>query len=76
MSDHGGQINYGINVPLYPCDRGVPGATVRGWHHFQAGPTGAVVCILCGRPAATTYTGSGANAAAPGADGGAEVTGL
>lgn len=37
------------NAGQYPCDRGTPGnVSSRGWHNFQAGPTGAVVCTLCG----------------------------
>lgn len=32
---------------MYPCDRGMSWMD-RGYHHFQAGPTGIVCCVYCG----------------------------
>jgi hypothetical protein len=37
-----------IEIPLYPCDRGVPGGMDRGYHHFLASAYG-VVCTYCGK---------------------------
>lgn len=39
-----------VNIPQYPCDRGDPSNVVmRGWHRFEAGASGVVVCIYCGQ---------------------------
>lgn len=40
-------------IQQYPCDMGIPGnALGRGYHHFEAGPTGVICCRFCGaRPA-------------------------
>lgn len=33
----------------YPCDMGIPGNVLgRGYHHFEAGPTGVICCRFCG----------------------------
>lgn len=42
---------------LLPCDRGIPNnLTSRGWHHYEAGGTGRVICRYCGQPPATVQT--------------------
>ena len=44
-------------IALLPCDRGIPGnALSRGWHQYEAGVTGRVICRYCGQPPATVQT--------------------